>query len=195
MGCMKECFRRVLRKPLTLLLSLFFEKKYLDGRFFNSQYTGFLWAIRAIWQRNILRLSPPMPFPVGLTCVISDPENLIFHPDDLNNFQTGGTYYQNFAARIYIGRGTLIAPNVGLITANHDPMHPNLHQKGSDISLGEECWIGMNSIVLPGVKLGSKTIVAAGSVVTRSFPEGLCIVAGTPARKIRDLRATREDLL
>lgn len=42
----------------------------------------------------------------------------------------------------------------------------------------------MNSILLPGVCLGNNTIVGAGSVVTKSFPEGNCVIVGNPARKI-----------
>ena len=45
----------------------------------------------------------------------------------------------------------------------------------------------MNSVILPGVVLGEKTIVGAGSVVTKSFLEGYCVIAGNPAKKIKDL--------
>ena len=45
----------------------------------------------------------------------------------------------------------------------------------------------MNSVILPGVTVGTRTIVGAGSVVTKSFPEGNCVVAGNPAKKIKDL--------
>ena len=45
----------------------------------------------------------------------------------------------------------------------------------------------MNSVILPGVVLGDHTIVGAGSVVTRSFEEGHCVIAGVPARKIKEL--------
>ena len=47
--------------------------------------------------------------------------------------------------------------------------------------------IGMNPVILPGVTLGPKTVVGAGSVVTKPFPEGHCIIAGNPARVIRKL--------
>ncbi|MEQ1824103.1 MAG: DapH/DapD/GlmU-related protein, partial [Fimbriimonadaceae bacterium] len=50
------------------------------------------------------------------------------------------------------------------------------------------CWIGMNAVVLPGVTLGDRTVVAAGAVVTKSFPEGWCIVAGVPAKLLRSLK-------
>ena len=45
----------------------------------------------------------------------------------------------------------------------------------------------MNSVILPGVRLGTRTIVGSGSVVTKSFPEGYCIIAGSPAKIIRHL--------
>ena len=47
----------------------------------------------------------------------------------------------------------------------------------------------MNSVILPGVTLGPHTIVGAGSVVTHSFPDGYCVIAGNPARLIRTLDA------
>ncbi len=51
--------------------------------------------------------------------------------------------------------------------------------------IGEKSWIGMNSMILPGVSLGPNTIVGAGSVVTKSFIDGNCIIAGNPARIIK----------
>ena len=47
----------------------------------------------------------------------------------------------------------------------------------------------MNSVILPGVTLGDHTIVGAGSVVTKSFPDGDCVIAGNPARMIRRLNS------
>jgi acetyltransferase-like isoleucine patch superfamily enzyme len=100
-----------------------------------------------------------------------------------------GSYFQNFAACIEIGRGTYVAPNVGLITANHDPLDPSRHLPGANITIGEQCWIGMNATIMPGVELGDHTVVGAGSVVTKSFPQGCVMLAGVPARPIRHLTA------
>ncbi|MBQ3542116.1 MAG: hypothetical protein IJA45_03215 [Oscillospiraceae bacterium] len=127
-----------------------------------------------------------VPWPVSSASRVVCPENISFHPDDLNNFQTFGNYYQAIG-KISIGRGTYIAPNVGLITANHDPADLDKHLEPKPITLGEKCWIGMNAVVLPGVTLGPETVVGAGSVVTKSFPEGHCVIAGNPAKKLRDL--------
>ncbi len=125
-------------------------------------------------------------FPVSHRISVVESKNIEFHPDDLNNFQTIGNYYQAIG-KIAIGRGSYIAPNVGLITANHDPADPDKHLEPKPIVLGEKCWIGMNSTILPGVTLGPRTIVGAGAVVTKSFPEGNCIIAGNPAKLLREI--------
>lgn len=90
-------------------------------------------------------------------------------------------------AKLIIGSGTIIAPNCGFITSNHDLNDFSKSAPGKDITIGSKCWIGMNSMILPGITLGDNTIVGAGSVVTKSFPQGNCVIAGNPARKIRDL--------
>ena len=96
-------------------------------------------------------------------------------------------------ADIYVGKGSYVAPNVGLITTNHDPEDPSKHLPGKDIRIGENCWIGMNAVVLPGVVLGDHTVVAAGAVVTKSFPEGYTVIGGVPAKKIRDISQIKKE--
>lgn len=56
-----------------------------------------------------------------------------------------------------------------------------------EVRIDDYCWIGMNVVVLPGVHLGPRTIVGAGSVVTKSFSDGYCVIAGNPAKKIKDI--------
>jgi serine acetyltransferase len=60
-----------------------------------------------------------------------------------------------------------------------------IHDEEKPIVIGNNCWIGANAVILPGVEIGDHTIVAAGAVVTKSFPEGDCIVGGVPARVIK----------
>lgn len=173
---------------LKRLLGLFFQPSYLQGRHFDGSLAGYVWALRALWVRNILRLARPMPWPVALSCTISNAENISFHPDNLDNFQSPGTYFQNFNGHIYLGQGTYIAPNVGLITANHKIGALDEYEPGRDIIIGERCWIGMNAVILPGVTLGSDTIVAAGAVVTKGFLEGGLVLGGIPAKVIRSCK-------
>ena len=185
---MKKILKRIVircRPLLLFVVSLFFDRQYLTGRYFDPGLAGFVWAFRSIWAKNILRLAKPKAWPTGLTCHVSKSNNIRFHPDDLKNFQSPGTYFQNLDACIHIGRGSYIAPNVGIITSNHRIDSLDEHESGQDVILGERCWIGMNAVILPGVVLGPGTVVAAGSVVTKSFPEGHSVIGGVPATLLK----------
>lgn len=171
-----------------------YDRKYLKSKYFTGKYRGIFapgwsWVVTDCIGRILLGINRGIPFPVSPRINISGYKNIIFHVDDINNFQGIGNYYQAFGkGKIIIGRGSWIAQNVGLITTNHDIYDPDLHIESKDIILGEKCWIGMNSMILPGVTLGPHTTVGAGSVVTKSFPEGYCVIAGNPARKIKDIK-------
>lgn len=172
---------------LIVVLSPFYKRKYLKGKWFERSYKGFIWAFQGIFWQKMCGFNRHIPWPVSPFITISNGKNIIFDPDDLNNFQGSGVYFQNFNGKIFVGKGTYIANNVGIITSNHDIYSLDNHMPGKDIKIGDKCWIGMNSVVLPGVTLGTNTIVGAGSVVTKSFLEGHCIIAGNPAKIIRRL--------
>ena len=151
-----------------LIMPLFYDKKFLRGRWFEESSLGWTWCWRNLWMQKVKGINRDIPFPVFFRNEVSSAENLVFDPDDMNDFNAFGCYFQNFAAKIVIGKGSYIAPNVGLVTANHVLTELEQHQPGKDIVLGKNCWIGMNSTVLPGVVLGDHTVVGAGSVVTKS---------------------------
>lgn len=88
---------------------------------------------------------------------------------------------------IEIGENVWIGPRVSLISMNHDVHDYNQYIENSPIVIGRDSWIGTGAIVLSGVVLGKHTVVAAGAVVTKSFPEGNQVLAGNPARMIRRL--------
>lgn len=174
-----------------LFAMFYYDKKYLAGRYFAGKLGGLCslgweWTAKCGFARFLLGTNKGVRFPVAHRISVVESQNIEFHPDDLNNFQTFGIYYQAIG-KITIGRGSYIAPNVGLITANHDPADPDKHLEPKPITIGEKCWIGMNAVILPGVTLGPGTVVGAGSVVTKSFPEGHCVIAGNPARKLREV--------
>ncbi|MCA0398087.1 MAG: acyltransferase [Bacteroidetes bacterium] len=95
-----------------------------------------------------------------------------------------GCYIQA-VGKIYIGDYAQIAPNVGLISASHFMLDIRKHVE-NEIRIGRYCRIGMGSVILPGVVLGDFTTVAAGAIVSKSFPDGYCVVAGNPAEVVQD---------
>ena len=151
---------------------LFYDKKFLCGKYFKESNIGWIWVLKGIFYQKILGFNRHIPYPIAPFFKITNYKNIIFHPNDINNFQSYGCYFQSTYAKIYIGKGTQIASNVGIITSNHDIQNLNKRTKIKNIVIGKNCWIGMNSVILPGVKIGSNTIVGAGSVVTKSFKEG-----------------------
>lgn len=122
-------------------------------------------------------------WPYEKNCTIANPQKIYVGIN--SGIGRSGCYFQG-AGRIYIGDYVRIANNVGIITSNHDLIDHNISHYNKVI-IGDYSWIGMNSVVLPGVELGTRTIVAAGSVVTKSFPEGFCVIGGNPAKKIKDI--------
>lgn len=176
---MKRAFIFILRQ----FFGLFYSKKYLRGYFFDTKKMGWYWCFMGLPSR-LWGANRNIPWPVNPYTIVSNP-NIEFDVDNINIFQTPGCYWQCKSAKIKIGKGSWIAPNVGLITTNHDICDVSKHVDGHVIVIGEESWIGMNSMILPGVVLGPHTVVGAGSVVTKSFPDGYCVIAGVPAKVIK----------
>jgi acetyltransferase-like isoleucine patch superfamily enzyme len=102
------------------------------------------------------------------------------------NVSFGGNVLLHADAEIEIGDNTMIAYETILYTATHDYNdHPMWYKKiRSPIKIGKHVWIGLRSIILPGVIVGDYSVIAAGSVVNANVPEG-AIVAGNPARIIK----------
>ncbi len=93
---------------------------------------------------------------------------------------------------IEIGNDVFIGPKVNLITINHDPDPDNRSATyGRKIVIEDKVWIGINSTILPGVRIGYGAIVGAGSVVTKNV-EPMTVVAGNPARVIKNIRKNGE---
>lgn len=91
---------------------------------------------------------------------------------------------------IVIEDDVLIGCGVHIYVENHKFSNPNQliseqgHSKALQVRLKKGCWIGANVILLPGVTIGENSVVGAGSVVTKSIPDGV-VAVGNPARVIR----------
>ncbi len=98
-------------------------------------------------------------------------------------------------APVTVGNDVMIGPNTLISTVNHplDPLGRRKHLGiAKPVTIGSDVWLGGNVVVLPGVTIGNNVIVAAGAVVTKDVPDN-CIVAGVPARKLRDLPNNVQD--
>jgi acetyltransferase-like isoleucine patch superfamily enzyme len=146
---------------------------------------GIGFYLRDFWFRIILRNNAATSWAVHFTSTIIEPQKIIrgkhVYPGD-----SPGNYIQAIHG-IEIGDYTNIGPNVGIISANHDPYNNEKHLPSNPIIIGKHCWIGMGAVILPGVQLGDYTIVGANAVVTHSFENGYCVIAGNPAKIIRQL--------
>jgi maltose O-acetyltransferase len=110
------------------------------------------------------------------------------------NIYLGERVFFNFncvvldVCQVRIGDFSQFGPAVQIYTATH-PMNAELRRKqefGKPIEIGADVWIGGGAIICPGVKIGSRTVIGAGSVVTREMPEGV-FCAGNPCRIIRKI--------
>jgi maltose O-acetyltransferase len=94
-------------------------------------------------------------------------------------------------AQIIIGNRVAISFGAKILTAQrvlHEGWFGQKHASKSVI-IGDDVWIAANSIVLPGVKVGTRSVIAAGAVVTHDV-EPYTVVAGIPAKPIRHLKAS-----
>lgn len=138
--------------------------------------------------RKILRQNSGVPWAIHHTSTIHSP-HLIKRGINVYPGDSPGVYI-NARNGVHVGDYTNIGPNVGLVSSNHDFVNNELHSHTAPIEIGRFCWIGMGAVVLPEVRLGDFTIVGAGAIVTRSFADGYCVVAGNPARVIKQLNRT-----
>jgi len=118
-----------------------------------------------------------------------------FYCDYGTNIHIGEKVYFNFncilldVMRISIGDETLFGPNVQIYTATH-PVNWKERASGLEFAkpvvIGRNVWIGGSTVICPGVTIGDRTIIGAGSVVTKNIPSDV-VAAGNPCRIIRPL--------
>lgn len=164
-----------IKKIIKFLIPFYFSyAKCASSRIHNMSYIKFL--------KYKVGLSK-LYYPVAKTFMIANPRS-VFVGINSTVARPGG--YIQGAGKVYIGNYVVFAPNTGILSANHNLYFQDKYDI-APIIIGDYCWLGMNSIVTAGVTLGTRTIVAAGAVVTRSFPDGFCVLAGVPAKPVKYL--------
>jgi maltose O-acetyltransferase len=117
-----------------------------------------------------------------------------FYCDYGSNILLGKRVFFNFncvvldVSPVKIGDYTMFGPAVQIYTATH-PMNAELRRKqefSKPIEIGSDVWVGGGAIFCPGVRIGCRTVIGAGSVVTRDIPDGV-LAAGNPCRVIRNI--------
>lgn len=121
--------------------------------------------------------------------------NKPFHCDYGCNIEIGDNFYSNFnltlldVNTIKIGNNVFCAPNVSIYTAGHpidkDIRNENL-EYGDEVNIGNDVWIGGNTVINPGVTIGDNVVIGSGSVVTKDIPSNV-VAAGNPCRVIRSI--------
>jgi len=108
-----------------------------------------------------------------------------------DNVGLNGTSITSRSKTICIGAGTIIAPNVIIVDSDfHKPWPPDSRmdypgdELDGDIQIGNNCWIGMNTIILKGVKIGENSIIGAGSVIVKNIPPN-SLAGGVPAKVVK----------
>ena len=118
-----------------------------------------------------------------------------FYCDYGYNIQIGERVFFNFncvvldVAPVRIGNRTMFGPNVQLYAATHPLNHIERSsglEYGKPITIGDDVWIGGRVVICPGVRIGDRSIIGAGSVVTKDIPSDT-IAAGNPCRIIRTI--------
>ncbi len=118
-----------------------------------------------------------------------------FYCDYGYNIFLGDNFYSNYncvildCAEVKIGDNVMLGPNVSIFTAGH-PIDPVKRNEGWEyaipVSIGNNVWIGGNTVINPGVQIGDNTVIGSGSVLTKDIPTNV-IAAGNPCKVIREI--------
>jgi maltose O-acetyltransferase len=117
-----------------------------------------------------------------------------FFCDYGSNIELGERVFFNFncvvldVCPVTIGDYSMFGPAVQIYTPMHpmDPILRRTQEYGKPVEIGSDVWVGGGAMILPGVRIGSRSVIGAGSVVTRDIPESV-FAAGNPCRVIRSV--------
>ncbi|MDH3627002.1 MAG: acyltransferase [Acidobacteriota bacterium] len=154
-------------------------------RWFYPKARGVTWYVLlyCFLFQKVLRINGRVPWPVHFTSRILYPKNITVGDNSPVGLSGGG--YVQARNGIIIGNNFRMGPGVGLISANHDLDDYDRWAPTAPITIGDNVWIGMNTVVLPGVRIGDNVVVASNSCVNRDIPPN-SIAGGAPCQVIKE---------
>ena len=142
-------------KPLFIWLFIFYP---------HAKGTPIAYLLYCFIPQKVFRINGNIPWGVHFTSRVLAHKNIKVGRSS-NPGLSNGCYIQGKNG-IEIGDNLRMGPNVGLISANHDPENYDLWLKAPPIVIGHNVWIGMGSVILPGTQIGDNVIIGANSVVS-----------------------------
>lgn len=117
-----------------------------------------------------------------------------FHCDYGSNIHLGRNVFFNYncvvldVCAVHVGDFTMFASGVQILTPLHplDAMQRREREYGKPVHIGADVWVGAGALILPGVRIGSRSVIGAGSVVTRDVPDDV-VAVGNPCRVLRPI--------
>lgn len=168
--------------------------KSYDAFFFHHFGKG------ALILRPIIRISGKKYIDIGDACFIGKNARIeaiyrynekYYSPSIVigSNVCINQNFHCTCASSVIIGKGTSITANCGIFDIVHPYMDIELNPRMADIKaipvvIGEDCLIGMNSVLLPGTTLGDHCVVGANSTLSSNYPS-YTVIVGSPAKIVR----------
>lgn len=168
----RNCLKKIIRKTPILKDWPSFHATWYD--------VGF---IKYLWKRLVPVFKNNIYYPYDKNSTVCG--NLLVGKN-VKLTQRGGCYIQGWG-KVFIGDYVEITQNCIIISSNHK-LTNQAENVFKETIIGDHCWIASNSLIMAGVVLGPRTVVAAGSVVTKSFPEGYVLIGGNPAKVIKEIQ-------
>lgn len=162
--------------------------------YYRPKYTYILphtLFIKYVIPQKIFRINGSIPWPVHFTSEIRAHQNIkkgiLCDPGDNPNI------YIQANNGIIIGNNVGFGAGTSLISANHNHDDHEIHDKCGPIIIGNNVFVGTNSVILPGVRIGNNVVIGAGSIVSKDIPSN-SIAVGNPCKVIKNKNPYKENL-
>lgn len=154
---------------------------------YETKNTGWEITLSGFFKQKILSSNRFVPWPVHSNSIVFGIRWIKIGKNTAPGISFGNYIFAKEDSPIEFGDYCLLAPNVVVAGYSHSIYDIHSYTSKGGVRIGDYCWIGANCVILPGVVLGDHTVVAAGAVVTRPFPDGYCVLGGNPAKVIKYL--------